>query len=264
MQPNMVPMDGIEHSKLLESDKLPCTPKSTPKAPDTIGKLLIGQISFNSRGAKKAKEGQKRDMGQTLKDLRKICNNARRRANLCKDGAAISYPDQSRDAEKLSKRAKKWKRFSDYFKSMDEDPIFYRASKMYNTGGRRRLEEVLHNQRELVAKAHLAPKESARTRELSSLPMNPSSSQKFMPSPVSPYRFLGYCPPSDGSMAGYEIGRTRGFFDQQQLYYGQPCSVPGKLLGHPQTGKIVYAPCVYLPNNHPSNCISNVCLQACF
>lgn len=252
VQPNTAPMDGIERSRLLESDKLPCTPKSTPKASDAIGKLLVAQISFNSRGVKKAKEGQKRDMGQTLQDLRRIRNDARRRARQCKDEAVISYPDPSRDAEKLSKRAKKWKRFSDYFKSMGNDPIFYKANRTYNTGSKRRLEEMLQHQREVVAKTHLAFKEPARTRELNSLPMNLSNNQAFIPQSVNPYQILGYCASPDASMAGYEVGRAGGYFDQQ-LYYGQTCSVPGKLLGHPQAGKIVYAPCVYLPNNHPSN-----------
>jgi hypothetical protein len=242
--PNIVSPSFLQAENVAQ-DKMPDFINSAPKSSkkETAGKFLVPQISFSNSKVKAAKERHKAGVAEYQEKLKEMSKEIKQRLNEAQKEVVVRYPEQGRDKDKLSERIKHWKFFNDYFSSM-EDCIETKENPVEN---KRKQEDSMVVQRELIAKSHLLFSETTPSEPLTT-PRKPNF-VPLAPSSINPYQFFEYHSPSDSGIPLYSIGGPGPFFDPLQILYKQPYTIPEKLVGQAQGGKIMLAPCVCFPNN---------------
>jgi len=242
MPPAFVQTESVAQDKVSDYiNSLHPKPKSTKK--EIAGRFLVPQISFSDHRIKPAKERHKAGLDEYQKELREISKEVKERISAIQKETVVTCPEQDRDRDKLSERIRNWKSFNDYFSSIEDCTI----TREYPTEHKRELEEIMVGQRELIAKSHLLFNEPTQSESITT-PRKPNF-MSLASSPMSSYPFLEYHSPSDSGIPLYRIEGAGAFFDPQQILYKQPYTIPGKIVGQSQGGKIVLAPYVCFPSN---------------
>eukprot|EP00826_Nyctotherus_ovalis_P064054 TRINITY_DN9391_c0_g1_i2.p1 TRINITY_DN9391_c0_g1~~TRINITY_DN9391_c0_g1_i2.p1 ORF type:complete len:522 (+),score=95.29 TRINITY_DN9391_c0_g1_i2:682-2247(+) len=245
-----VPAEGVE---LLNSNKISHNSELLLKGQEAVGKFLLPQVIFDNQTIKKADD---LDLSRYKEGIAEMCNLSKNQLNSSFGDPNITYPEQSSECKRLNRRIRKWEAFSDYY-CMTEDLKVVKGKKEKISGNKKLLKEVLLQQRVANAKNHFAKENDKSASPKALLTMSSQGNPNTMPltvtPPANPYQFFEYCVSPDSKASAFRLGGVPTFINPQQMLYKPPYQIPGKLIGNSQGEKIIYAPCVYLPNNYPSN-----------